>query len=30
MTYYSKNTSNGTSINGGKLLETKFIIQEIN
>lgn len=30
MTYYSKNTYNGASINGGQLLESKFIIQEIN
>lgn len=30
MTYYSKNTYKSTSINGGQLLESKFIIQEIN
>ena len=30
MTYYSKNTYRSTSINGGQLLESKFIIQEIN
>lgn len=30
MTYYGKNTYKSTSINGGQLLESKFIIQEIN
>lgn len=30
MTYYSKNIYRSTSINGGQLLESKFIIQEIN
>lgn len=30
MTYYSKITYKSASINGGQLLENKFIIQETN